>query len=86
VQLKTTEDQIPTDLLGKVDKQMMMEPAYLGAFKKFFDELFESGKQMMANNQVAYSPGNYSGGKSKTFKMNQRKQRKISRNKRFKRF
>lgn len=67
------------DLPGKVDKKMMMEPAFLGAFKKFFSEMFESGKQMAANNRAAVSPGNFSGGRSRTFKMNQRKERKLSR-------
>ncbi|MBT7630972.1 MAG: hypothetical protein HN597_14905 [Desulfobacula sp.] len=80
IQLKTEEQ-----MAGKVDKKMMREPAFLGAVKKFLGDMFGSNKQMLSNNQAAYSPANFSGGRSRTFKMNQRKERKKSLLKRLKR-
>ena len=74
ITLKTGKE----DQVGKVDKKMMVETACLGMFKKFFSEMFGTGKQMFRNNQMNYSPANFGGLGSRTFKMNQRKERKRS--------
>ncbi|MCK5582012.1 MAG: hypothetical protein KAJ18_12150 [Candidatus Omnitrophica bacterium] len=71
---------------SKTDKKMMKNLAFLGAFKRFFSQVFGESKQMFRNNQARFSPANFSGLGSKTFKMNQRKERKKSHCRKVKRF